>query len=40
MTSSAEISVDIKDLKNFEDVDRIPANQFKFLAPFRCVFFG
>ena len=37
---SNEMNVDIKDLNSLQDVERIPANQFKFLSPFRCVFFG
>ena len=34
------INVDVKDLKNIEDVEQISAKQFKFLSPFRCVFFS
>ena len=34
------LDVDWRDLKEIEQVPRLSANQFKFVFPFRCIFFG
>ena len=34
------LNVDWRDLKEIEQVPRLSANQFKFVFPFRCIFFG
>ena len=33
------VNVDWKDLKELEQVPRLSGNQFKFVFPFRCIFF-